>query len=333
MRVSPHWRRQVGAHGRSHALAWVLTGLGLTTGLLASPALGAQRSLGAQGARTPVILDTDIGADIDDAFALAMLLRSRSTDLVAVTTVSGDTAARARIAAKMLSVAGRPTIPVAAGPATAGAPFAQAKWADGFHDAALVSIPAVELIHRALVKQHGRAVLIAIGELGNIADLLRQYPGDRAAIKEIVLMGGSLQRGYERGSPATAESNIASNREAAQTVFTSGVPILMAPLDVTAALQLETPERDRIFAQHTPLTTALQQLYTLWAQPTPTLHDPMAVSLLLHSGLCQMKPLDIEIGADGMTSAKSGGKPNAVVAVETDPAAFLHYYESIFTGQ
>jgi inosine-uridine nucleoside N-ribohydrolase len=104
----------------------------------------------------------------------------------------------------------------------------------------------------------------------------------------------------------------------------------MAPLDVTARLQLEQPARDAIFARHTPLTDSLKALYILWAQPTPTMHDPMAVSLLTNSVLCKTKRLRIEVENDGFTKAVNGA-PNAVVAVETTPAKFISYYESLFT--
>jgi inosine-uridine nucleoside N-ribohydrolase len=67
----------------------------------------------------PVLLDTDIGGDIDDAYALVQILCSPELKLVGVTTVSGDAVARARLAAKLLTVAGRPTIPVYAGASTA----------------------------------------------------------------------------------------------------------------------------------------------------------------------------------------------------------------------
>jgi inosine-uridine nucleoside N-ribohydrolase len=164
----------------------------------------------------------------------------------------------------------------------------------------------------------------------NVAALLERYPQVKPRIHEIVLMGGSIAHGYTVGSGATAEYNIADNAKAAQVVFESGVPILMAPLDVTARLQLEQPERDAIFARHTPLTDSLKALYILWAQPTPTMHDPMAVSLLTNSALCKTKRLRIKVENDGMTKAVAGA-PNAVVAVETTPAKFISYYESLFT--
>jgi inosine-uridine nucleoside N-ribohydrolase len=275
---------------------------------------------------TPIVLDTDIGGDIDDAFALALVLHSPELDLRAVTTVSGDTQARARLAAKMLSVAGHPNVPVAAGTPGAHMDAPQTQWADGFSSPALVSKNAVELMQSVLDRGQGKVMIVAVGPLTNVAALLQQHPEEKQKIRQIVLMGGSIKRGYYPNSGPTPEYNIAADAAASKVVFSSGLPILMAPLDVTARLQLEQPNLDRLFALHTPTTDALQSLYKLWAQPVPTLHDPMAVSLLLAPQLCTRQSLVIQITDKGMTVPVQGQSANAVVAVETDPARFIAFY-------
>jgi inosine-uridine nucleoside N-ribohydrolase len=284
----------------------------------------------ATSSRVPVVLDTDIGSDIDDAFALAMVIKIKDLDLKAVTTVSGDTRARARIAAKMLAQAKLGNIPVAAGEPDEKPAFAQAQWAKNFTSPSLVREKAVDLLKQSIDREHGKMVVIAIGPLTNVADLLKRYPDEKKQIREIVLMGGSIARGYAPGSGPTAEYNIVSDAAAAQVVFTSGVPIRMAPLDVTARLQLDETHRDTIFAHHTPLTDSLRALYILWGQPTPTLHDPMAVSLLTNPGLCQTKRMDIQINANGLTEPVSHSPGDAVVAVETIPGKFIDYYDGLF---
>lgn len=274
----------------------------------------------------PVLLDTDIGSDIDDAFAVALILHSPELDLRAVTTVSGDTNARARLVAKMLWVDGRRNVPVAAGVPGKKLDIPQAPWGDGFTSPSLMKEPAVELMKSTIDRAPGKIVLMAIGPLTNVAALLRQYPGEKQKIREIVLMGGSIAHGYSPGSGPTPEYNIAADAPAAQVVFTSGVPILMAPLDVTARLQLDEAHRQTIFAKHTPLTDALQALYKLWGQPTPTLHDPMAVSLFLDPQLCTTRHLAVQVDDKGMTRVEEGKPANAVVAVQTDPARFIAFY-------
>ncbi|HEX3661751.1 MAG TPA: nucleoside hydrolase [Acidobacteriaceae bacterium] len=276
----------------------------------------------------PVLLDTDIGTDIDDAFAVALILQSPELNLRAVTTVSGDTAARARLVAKMLWVDGRHNIPVAAGSPGSKLDIAQTRWADGFTSPTLRKEPAVALMKSTIDREHGKLVLIAIGPLTNVAALLRQYPGEKKKIREIVLMGGSIARGYAAGSGPVPEYNIAADAPAAQVVFTSGIPILMAPLDVTARLQLDEAHRQRIFAKGTPLTDALQAVYKLWGQPTPTLYDPMAVALYLDPQLCTTQRLAIQVDDHGMTLVEQGKPANTVVGVETDPARFFAFYMS-----
>jgi inosine-uridine nucleoside N-ribohydrolase len=276
----------------------------------------------------PIVLDTDIGSDIDDAFALALVIASPELDLRAVTTVSGDTQARARLAAKMLWEGGRRNVPVAAGAPGTKSDVAQTRWADGFSSASLLSEKAVDLLKAEIDRGHGEVVIVAIGPLTNVAALLKQYPREKKKIKRIVLMGGSIARGYYPGSGPTAEGNIASDVTAARIVLSSDIPILMAPLDVTARLQLDAPHCKRIFAHSTPMTNALHAVHTLWGQTTPTLHDPMAVSLLIDRHLCATKPLAVEIDDHGMTRSVKGKRPNAVVAVESDPARFIDFYMS-----
>lgn len=274
----------------------------------------------------PVILDTDIGSDIDDAFALALILRSPEVHLLAVTTVSGDTAARARLAAKMLWVDGDRDVPVAAGVPGAAMPIAQTHWADGFTSPELIREPAVELMKAEIDRAHGNVVIIAIGPLTNVAALLTQYPGEKSRIRRIVLMGGSIAHGYYPNSGPTAEYNIAADAQASRAVFASGVPIVMAPLDVTWHLQLDAAHQKRIYDQGTPLANALEAIDKLWGQPTPTLHDPMAVGLLLSPRLATLESLHIRIAEDGKTVVVPRKPANALVAVKNDPARFIDFY-------
>jgi inosine-uridine nucleoside N-ribohydrolase len=223
------------------------------------------------------------------------------------------------------------SIPVAAGASDQKPAFAQARWAEGFTGKDLSTQPAVELLKHAIDREQGRMVVIAIGPLTNLAALLKHFPEERKKIREIVLMGGSIARGYTPGSGPTPEYNIAADAASAQAVFASGIHIQMAPLDVTARLQLDGSHQQEIFARHTPITDALQALYRLWGQPTPTLHDPMAVSLLTDPLLCETKRMDVEIESNGMTTAGHGKSPDATVALQTDPARFIDYYTSLFT--
>lgn len=278
--------------------------------------------------RIPILLDTDIGTDIDDAFALALILASPELELLGVTTVAGDTHARARLAAKLLSEAGRADVPVVAGEPGKAQPIDQTRWADGFTSPQLHAEKAVDFMRREIARRPGEITLVAIGELTNVAALLSGDPSLGRKVKRMVLMGGSVERGYGSNSKPDAEWNIKSNPAAAQTVFSSGVPILMVPLDVTAMLQLDAAGRHRVFTHLTPLTNALTILYHLWGNETPTLFDPMAVAMLIDSTLCQTRDLAIEVDSQGFTRVAPGKPANARVALQTDPERFFQFYLS-----
>jgi len=294
------------------------------------PAAGGQ---GPSMQKTPVILDTDIGTDIDDAFALALVINSPELELLGVTTVAGDTQARARLAAKLLWEAGGTwrKVPVYAGEPGKPQPIDQTRWANGFTTSALHRSGAVDFMKTEINRRPGRVTIITIGELTNVAALLKSDPSMAKKIKLIAMMGGSVARGYEPDSKPEAEWNIKSNPEAAQTVFSSGVPLLLAPLDVTAMLQLDAAGRRRVFTHLTPLTNALTILYHLWGNETPTLFDPMAVAMLIDPSLGETQQLAIEVDAQGFTRVVEGKPANATVGMRTDPKRFFEFYLSRVT--
>ncbi|HEY6292080.1 MAG TPA: nucleoside hydrolase [Terriglobia bacterium] len=281
-----------------------------------------------QKPRIPVILDTDIGTDIDDAFALALIVSSPELELLGVTTVSGDTQARARLAAKLLWEAGGNwrKVAVYAGEPGSPQPIDQTRWAKGFTSPVLHSTGAVDFLRTEIDRRPGKVTIIAIGELTNIAALLKSDPSIARRIRRIALMGGSITRGYAPGSKPDAEWNIKSNPAAAQAVFSSKAPILMAPLDVTAMLQLDAAGRSRVFTHLSPLTDALSVLYYLWGKETPTLYDPMAVAMLLDPKICETQQLAIAVDAEGFTRVVEGKPANATVGLHTDPALFFEFY-------
>ena len=290
----------------------------------------AVASLAAPPSKAPVILDTDIGTDIDDAFALALIINSPELELLGVTTVAGDTQARARLAAKLLWEAGGAwrKVPVYAGQPGKPQPIDQTRWANGFISPALHMSGAVDFMKTEINRRPGRITIIAIGELTNVAALLKTDPSMAKKIKLICMMGGSIARGYGPDSKPEAEWNIKSNPEAAQSVFSSGVPLLVAPLDVTAMLQLDAAERRRVFTHLTPLTNALTILYHLWGNETPTLFDPMAVAMLIDPNICETQQLAIEVDAQGFTRVVKGKPANATVGMHTDPKKFFEFYLS-----
>ncbi len=282
----------------------------------------------------PVLFDTDIGTDIDDAYALAQIIRSPELNLLGVTTVAGDAVARARLAAKLLAVAGWDDVPVYAGISTAPQYIAQTDWARDFSSPALRESGGVEFLRQQINARPGEITLIAVGEMTNVAALLESEPGIGKKIKAIALMGGSVRRGYAPGSQPEPEWNLKSNARAAQVVFTSGVPLLVAPLDSTADLKLTPEWLVRIFSHGSPLNDALASLDFIWKRTntwkadTPTLFDNLAVALVATPDLVPLTPMHVAVEADGLTRELADRPPNAQVALTCEPKPFLDYFTS-----
>jgi len=287
----------------------------------------------------PVIFDTDIGTDIDDAYALVQIMRSPELKLIGVTTVSGDAVARARLAAKLLAIPGDhfAAVPVYAGTSTAPQYMAQCDWAKGFTSPALHESGGVAFMREQINAHPGEITIIAVGELTNVGALLDSDPAIAKKIKAISLMGGAVRHGYDPAKPAEPEWNIRCNVTAAQKVFASGVPVLVAPLDSTAALKLTPEWKVRIFTRGTPLNDALASLDFIWTNTntwkgaTPTLFDELAVALVARPGIAPLTPLHLVVEADGLTREVAGQAPNAQVALTSDPAAFLEYFTAQLT--
>lgn len=234
-----------------------------------------------------VIVDTDIGDDIDDALALALVLNSPEIELKGVTTVFGNTHQRARLAAHLLNVYGRNDIPVAAG---VGAPLLQRHQPSGVPQAAIVdrsevlpaisSLSAPELIIQTVLAYSGQLTLLCIGPLTNIATALLLEPRSFMAIRSIVMMGGTS------GAPFP-EWNIRSDAKAAQIVLGAGIPITLLGWNITTRCQMRASDREQLRASKTPQIQLLNTLLQVWQRHRPRwhpelpyLHDPLAVMAL-----------------------------------------------------
>jgi purine nucleosidase len=274
------------------------------------------------------IIDTDIGDDIDDAFALALALRSPELKILGVTTAFGDTELRARLVDRYLAAVGRKDIPVAAGVATEVTNvFTQAEYAR--QEPERKHPDGVAFLLDQIRKHPGEVTIIAIGPEGNLAAAIQRDAATFHKVKRVVLMGGSVYRGYgDAGRPPQPEWNILCDPAAAKALFSSGVPIYMMPLDSTQ-VHLAAQDREKIFAAGSPLTDQLALLYHQWVAhtdnhaPDPTLFDPVAVTYAIRSDLCPAKPLRIEVDDKGMTRPVDGA-PNAGVCVQSDEKGFLN---------
>jgi inosine-uridine nucleoside N-ribohydrolase len=286
-----------------------------------------------------VILDTDIGDDIDDAFALALTLRCPQLKILGITTAFGDTELRARLLDRYLHAVGRGDIAVEAGIATAhDNVFTQAAYAQQWP--AQKHPDGVEFLLSQIRAHPGEITLIAIGPLNNVQAAIERDPATFRKLKRVVMMGGSIYRGYDgrdgERRPPDAEWNINRDPAGARALLASGVPVFMMPLDSTQ-IHLETKEREEIFAHGSPLTDQLTLLYHQWKAGTaghpdaPTLFDPVAVTYAIRPDLCPATPMRLEVDDKGFTRPVDGA-PNVQVCLKSDEDGFLALLLARLTG-
>jgi purine nucleosidase len=277
-----------------------------------------------------VIIDTDIGDDIDDAFAVALALRSPELQILGITTTFGDTETRAKLLDRFLAEADRPEIPVAAGvPTPPKGTFTQRRYAENNRFAKPSHPDAVAFLLEQIHRYPGQITLVAIGPLMNIGAAIDKDPATFRKLKRVIIMGGSIKRGYgDLGfgppQPPQPEWNILNDIPSAQKLFAAGVPLYVMPLDATQ-LKLDEVKRAFLFSQGTPLTDALTLLYHQWGQETPTLIDPMTIAFLVNPSLCPVQPMHIRVDDKGFTRPDAGS-PNAQVCLDSNPDAFFRFY-------
>lgn len=278
-----------------------------------------------------IILDTDIGDDIDDAYALTLLATRPGVKLLGVTTAFGQTHERAQLAAKLLHVIGRDDVPVCAGRTGEAKIGTQYGWARGFTSKSIRQEDAVTFLKRQIDRNPGEITLIAIGALSNVGDLFARYPETASKIKGLFIMGGAVHVGYNNKPPAEPEWNIRCDPPAAKVVFTSGVPLTMAGLESTTMMKFDAPLQKRLFARGTAATDALAALTLLWGGGTPTLFDTVAVARALDQHFADEETLNVVVEPNGLTRPGEG-KPNVKLLVRPQKEAFLEWFVSTLTA-
>jgi inosine-uridine nucleoside N-ribohydrolase len=296
---------------------------------------------------TPLVLDCDPGHD--DAIAIMLAAGDPAVDLLAITTVAGNqTLEKTTLnALRVCSLADVHDVPVAAGCAR---PLTRPlRVADDVHGESGLDGPrfgepavravgehAVDLMHRVLQRHPAPVTLVPTGPLTNVALLLTRYPQDAVRIREIVLMGGSTERG---NVGPYAEFNIYVDPEAAAIVFGSGVQVTMCGLNVTHQALVTPDVVARLEALGGELGHVCAELMTffasayrrLWGFEAPPLHDPVAVARVIDPTLVECVDAHVAIEVTGEHTRGAtvvdlhgylGLAPNAKVAVRLDVPRF-----------
>lgn len=297
----------------------------------------------------PVILDCDPGHD--DAIALVLALASPELELKAVTSSAGNQTPdkTLRNVLRMLTLLNRTDIPVAGG---AVKPLMRDLIiADNVHGESGLDGPAlpepgfapqnctaVELMAKVLRESPEPVTVVATGPQTNVALLLNSHPELHAKIARIVIMGGAMSLG--NWTPA-AEFNIFVDPEAAEIVFQSGIPVVMAGLDVTHKAQILAEDIERFRRIGNPVATTVAELLDFfmeyhktekWGFQGAPLHDPCTIAWLLKPDI--FTTVERWVGVEtqgkytqGMTVVDyyflTGNTPNTTVMTDIDREAFV----------
>ena len=276
----------------------------------------------------PVILDTDIGDDIDDTWALALALRSPELDVRLVVTDYGNTEHRAKIVARLLEVAGRTDIPIGIGVKEGDAESSQAEWVKGYDLARYpgkVHRDGVQaLIDVAMAAKEG-TTLVAIGPPPSVKAALEREPRIAGKLR-LAGMYGSLRRGYGGKPTPEAEWNVKARPAAARALL--GAPwkdAVSTPLDTCGLVQLKGERYARVRDSRDPLTRAVIENYRLWCRTkdwcvddaehvtakSTTLFDPVAVYLAISRDLVKTETIGVRVTDEGMTVPDPAARPLA----------------------
>lgn len=274
-----------------------------------------------------VVIDTDIGTDIDDTWALALARRSPELDVRLVTTVSGDPLYRARVALGLLGDAG---IPVAAGlgggrDVHPGQPQAGL----AAETAGPVRVDGLDALLEACREP---VTIIALGPLTNVAAALERDPSIATRVR-VVAMLGSVRLGY-RGSPVpAAEYNTAVDVAAVRTVLGAPWSVTITPLDTCGTVLLRDDDYQRVRASSDPLVQRLLESYREWLgesvelfdRRSTTLYDCVAVHLAHDESLYEIEELPLAVDDDGLIRIEAGAPVVRVATRWRDQRAFIEH--------
>jgi purine nucleosidase len=284
-----------------------------------------------------IILDTDIGTDIDDLLALTVLLNSPQANLLGITCVYGDVHIRAKIALKTLQLRGIITVPVYMGATEPLMRLRPIYWegheGEGIgtdSDQQPETTFAPQYIVETVLANPGEIHLIAIGPLTNIALALQQAPEIAEKLASLSIMGGVIRGNNDLDLPL-AEHNILCDPHAAHVVFSSGAPITLTPLNITVQSKITQEHLKRIEQANTPFHTMLAdqiRRYPRFATLGYTApHDPLTIAGLLYNDIVETTPVDIQVETAGrisvgVTHAKKNPDGNVKLVTSVNVTAF-----------
>lgn len=277
------------------------------------------------GAPRPVIMDADIGDDIDDTWALLMLLRMPELDLRLAVGDYGNALYRGRLFGKLLQVTGRTDVPIGLGLGKDDLPGQQSDWIGDYQLSdypGTVHEDGVQAIINVIQASSEPVTLLCLGPVPNIAEALRREPAI-AANARFVGMYGSIYTGYAGAPEPAAEYNVREDPRSLQAVFAAPWDCAIAPLDSCGTVVLDGPGYERLYQSNDPWLQALMANFRAWLPGAPyvdpnldttktstTLFDTVAVYMAAHTELLEMQRLPLRVTDDGFTVVDNeNGRP------------------------
>ena len=278
-----------------------------------------------------VIFDCDLGDDIDDAYALALLLASPGIDLLGIVLDYGNTPKRAQIACRMLYESGLENIPVVVGRKTNDGYSNQFIWGEGFEKFKPVKQSGVDFIIEQLKKYPNEVILITVGPVPNMGDIIDKDPDALKLAKHIYSMFGSFYMGYGSSPIPSAEWNTRADVGSSRKFVSSGAKITYAGLDITTFIRLKYELIEQLNIRKSPITDAVVGLYSLWSfgqasKVEPVLYDAVAVSMVLWPDLFSTRKVFVRVTDEGLTVIDESKEPNCEIGISVNTTEFFNRY-------
>lgn len=292
--------------------------------------------------RIKVLLDTDIGTDIDDAVCLAYLLQQPKCDLLGITTVTGQAMERAKLASAICRWAGRdvPIYPGADDPILVGQRQTIAQQAECLprweHQERFPRGEAVEFLRTTIRKHPGEVVLLCIAPLTNIGLLFRVDPEIPCLLRGLVLMCGRFTSRVE-GNVGPTEWNASGDPHATAIVYGSPVPVHRSlGLDVTTRVSMDAAAFRQTFGGarlFQPVLDFAEVWFRDWKGTT--FHDPLAATTIFEPSLCRFARGEVSVDlSEGESLGKTLWISDAPagrheIGIDVEPARFFEHFISV----
>jgi inosine-uridine nucleoside N-ribohydrolase len=298
----------------------------------------------ATGEPVPVILDTDLGDDIDDTWALAMMLGlPEQIDLKLVVTASDNTPIKTRLTAKILEKMGHGDVPLGMGKQTSDNPINQESWIGdydvedypgAFHE------DGVQALIDMIMASEEMITLCVIGPQTNIAEALKREP-EIAKKARVVAMAGSVYVGYQGKPEPQPEWNVLKDVAAARAVFAAPWEVVYAPLDVCGTLTLEGARYEAVANSEHPLAKVTIENYEGWknrkhyaANASSVLFDTTAIYLCYADALMKTETVKLSLDDKGLTYPDpENGRPVICALDWNDREGFEKLLVEALTGE